>query len=246
MHRFFCEFRNISLNEIQILDKDEVRHIVSSLRLKINDKVVAIDGHGNEFSCEISYLDKKKVELKILEKKSIQKEDLYPQITVACAIPKKSKIDFIVEKLVELGASRIILLKTERTEIILKDADKKIERLLGVAKASLKQSGNLFLPEINYLSFKQLIKFRNEAGFDLALIPNLVNKPIALKDVLKKDKVKKVLIAIGPEGDFSKEELGIAIEAGFVPISLGSSVLKVDTAAISAVAFIKLSLEDAR
>jgi len=242
MHRFFCSPQNISSQKIIISDKNELHHIRDVLRLKDKDKVVVLDGQGSKFICQIDYLDKKHTKLDIIEKHSYDKESLHPRITIACALPKKSKIDFIVEKLTEIGVERIILLKTERTEVDFKDYDKKLEKLKKIAESALKQSGNVFLPKIDILNFEELLKIRYEEGFSLALIPNLEYNTQNIKSVLKKISGNNILVAIGPEGDFSKNEIKLAKEAGFVAVSLGDTILKVDTAAIITVSFIKLYL----
>jgi 16S rRNA (uracil1498-N3)-methyltransferase len=240
MHRFFCDSQNITSQHIQILDKDEWHHLKNVLCLKINEKVAVIDGKGREFICSINNIGKDFVKLNIIEKREIEKEKQALRLTVACALPKKSKIDFIVEKLTEIGVEKIILLKTERTEVNLKDILKKISKLKNIAKSALKQSGNLFMPEIEFLEFSGLLKFKMNDDFDIALIPNLSDSSLSLKEALEKILAKKILLAIGPEGDFSQNELRLAKEAGFTSVSLGANVLRVDTAALVSAGFIKL------
>jgi 16S rRNA (uracil1498-N3)-methyltransferase len=243
MHRFFCNPQNIFSNEIKIQDDNELRHIRNALRLKEKDEVVVLDGCGNKFICRINQLERHCAKLEIIEKKTHKKEMLDVELTIACAVPKKSKVDFIVEKLTEIGVDRIILLKTERTEVDLKDSLKKLVKLQRIAEASLKQSGNLFLPQIEYLNFKQLLELKHKEKFDLAMIPNLGNKEEGLGKILSNVTGRNILVAIGPEGDFSQKEINSAKEAGFVSASLGNTVLKVDTAAIVAAGFIKLYFE---
>ncbi|MDD5005958.1 MAG: RsmE family RNA methyltransferase [Candidatus Omnitrophica bacterium] len=240
MRRFFCNPQHINSHQINILDKDELHHLKDVLRLKNQDKVTVIDGNGTELICEISHLGKHGAKLNILERHTYKKEELPLRLTVACAVPKKSKIDFIVEKLTEIGTEKIILLKTERTEVNLKDYSRKLVRFKKIAESSLKQSGNLFLPQIDFLNFEGLMRLKLDGDFDLAVIPNLAGSTQNLKDVLEKKPAKNILVAIGPEGDFSKEEIDSAQQAGFISVSLGDSVLKVDTAAIVAAGFIKL------
>ncbi len=253
MYRFYCSPQNISSRQIDILDKNELHHLRDVLRLKYQDKVVVLDGNGREFVCEIKHIDKNCAKLDIIERHTFKRDF---KLTVACALPKKSKIDFIVEKLTEIGVDKIILLKTERTEVNLKDSTRKIARLTKIAESALKQSGNLFLPQISFLNFKGLLKLKKDAGYDastplsinpewsrridLAIIPNLTSDTQNIKDVLEKKSAKNILVAVGPEGDFSENEIGLAKQAGFVSVSLGSAVLKVDTAAIVAAGFIKL------
>lgn len=239
MDRFICQLQDITPQHIKILDKSELHHLKDVLRLKYQDKVVVLDGNGREFVCEIKHLDKNCAKLDIIERHTFKRDF---KLTVACALPKKSKIDFIVEKLTEIGVDKIILLKTERTEVDLKDSTKKLARLTKIAESALKQSGNLFLPQISFLNFKDLLMLKQDGNYGLAIIPNLVCDTQNIKDVLEKKSAKNILVAVGPEGDFSENEIGLAKQAGFVSVSLGSAVLKVDTAAIVVAGFIKLFL----
>ncbi|MDD5356152.1 MAG: RsmE family RNA methyltransferase [Candidatus Omnitrophica bacterium] len=240
MRRFICQPQDITPQHIKISDKDELHHLKNVLRLKIKDKIIAMDGKGREFICELEQFDKKQAKLRIVKEHCLDKDKIFPKLSVACALPKGPKVDFIVEKLTEIGAERIILLKTQRTEVIWKDYFKKLERLKKISEAALKQSGNLFLPEILLLDFKGLLEFKGKNGFDLALIPNLTDDARNIKEVLENSQAKNILAAIGPEGDFSAEEIGLAEKAGFVSVRLTDSVLKVDTAAIAVASFIKI------
>ncbi len=244
MHRFFCSPKNITSHEIQIMDTEELHHMKNVMRLKNKDKIVVLDGQGAKFVCEIKQLDKKAAKLEIIEKHICKRSEGYLNITVACALLKKSKIDFIVEKLTEIGVDRIILLNTERTEVKFKDSPKKLEKLNRVCESALKQSGNLFLPKLEYFDFSELIEFKKSEKFDLAIMPNLEESSQNIKEITSGLCAKNILIAIGPEGDFSKKEIEIAKKAGFVSVSLGKNVLKVDTAAIVAAGFLKLQSKD--
>lgn len=244
MHRFFCSPQNITSQEITILDKDELHHIKDVLRLKSQDKIIVIDGEGREFTAQILKIDKSQSTLKIINKRIYDKRDLSLSLTVACALPKKSKINFIVEKLTELGVEKIILLSTERTQIKLKQISDKIDKLKRVSIEALKQSQAKFLPKIEFMKFADLLKIKGD--FDLALLPNLGKGTVSFRSVLDKFTKKNILVAVGPEGDFSKNEIGLAKQAGFIPVSLGDTILKVDTAAIVVAGFIKLYLCDSK
>jgi len=240
MHRFICQPQDITQHCIKISDKDELHHLKDVLRLKIKDRAIAMDGKGREFVCELEQFDKKQANLKIVEEHCFNRKKTPTKLSVACALPKGSKMDFIVEKLTEIGVENIILLKTQRTEVVWKDYSKKIERLKKISRSALKQSGNLFLPEIFFLDFKGLLEFKNKNGFDLALMPNLCGGALNIKDILENSQAKNILAAIGPEGDFSPQEINLAKKSGFISTKLTDSVLRVDTAAIVAAGFIKL------
>ena len=238
MYRFFCNPKDIKDNIIVIKDKKELHHIIDVLRFKIDDRITVLDGEGGKYFTKIIELDKKHAKLEVFDRSIYKRGDLHTKLTVACAWVHKDKISCIVQKLTELAVDRIILINTERTKIKPKDTDKKIEKLKKISKEALKQSGSQFLPEIEYMKFPELLKISNQ--FDLALIPNLNEHSVSIRVILNKFLRGNILVAIGPEGDFSDKEIKQAENTGFVSVTLGDTVLKVDTAAIVVAGFVRL------
>lgn len=242
MHRFYCPSQNISTDKIIISDKFSVHHLRDALRLKVGDEIIVFDDKGNEYSSIIEKLLSKTVMLEIKDKhKFIPASKL--QITVACAIPKKSKMDDIIDKLTQLGVNRIIPLLTERV-IVKLDKDKEVSRLARwrrIALSSAKQSQRNQLPIINSIrNIKEVLSDKLLKDFDLKLIPTLTGNRKPLKEIICKSKPKNILVLIGPEGDFTSAEIVLAIKAGCIPVSLGDLVLRVETAAIAVTSFIRL------
>lgn len=243
MHKFFCRSQDILGDKIVIADKEQVHHIKNVLRLKPGKKAGAFDEKGNEYNCEIREV-KDEVSFKIknivLPGKSGQKI----RLTVACAIPKKAKLGEIIDKLVQLGVERIIPLKTERV-IVKLDGEQEVLRLARWKKIALsasKQSKRNDLAVIEQVQSLQEVISRS-SGFSLKLIPHLEGARESLKAILDKsagEAPANILLLIGPEGDFSQKEVHLAVSSGFIPVSLGDLVLRVDTAAIAAAAFIRL------
>lgn len=246
MHRFFYPSRNIVNGKIIISDKEEAHHIKDVLRLKLKDEVIAFDEHANEYLCAIERISQHVV-LGIKSGILPSNKDKGVKITIACAIPKKAKMDDIVDKLTQLGVARIIPLLTERVVVKL-DKHKKalrFERWKKIALSALKQSGRKTLPVIEPVTgIKELLS--KAENYDLKLIPNLSGERQALREILGKKEAKNILALIGPEGDFTAEEVNLAQKAGFLPVTLGDIVLRVDTAAISIASFIKLFYEKDR
>jgi len=243
MHRFFAPTLNILADKIIIDDKKEMHHLKNVLRLKEGERVEVFDENGNEYACVITGL-KDKIQLEIKDKISSAKIDDKIELSVACAIPKKAKIDEIIDKLVQLGVARIIPLETERV-IVKLDKHKeglRLERWKKIALAASKQSKRSGLAVIEPVrTFTEIIA--RSCAFDLKLIPHLAGKRKGIRDVLDKfirNKKLSIIVLIGPEGDFSAQEVRLAIAAGFIPVSLGDAVLRVDTAAIALASFIKL------
>jgi 16S rRNA (uracil1498-N3)-methyltransferase len=244
MNRFFCPLANISGDRIIIGDREQAHHIRNVLRLQKGEKAAVFDEKGNEYHCVISGLGDK-IQLEIKNKVLSGRQEAEVALTVACAIPKKAKMDDIIDKLVQLGAQRIIPLKTEHT-IVKLDKHKEALRLMRWKKISLsasKQSQRNNLAMIGpVMSFKEALAF--SSGFDLKLIPHLSGARQGLKEILKQTKARNILVLIGPEGDFSEREIQSALDSGFIPVTLGDLVLRVDTAAIAVASFIELYAHD--
>ena len=166
------------------------------------------------------------------------------RVILACAIPKKAKFEFIVEKCTELGVDEIIPMCTKRTEFRGDDerVGKKANRYKTVAVNAAKQSKRSTIPTIHPVTkFDEVLSNfpPNTVSFIPCLIPDAKN----LIETFKiNTETQNVIFFIGPEGDFTPDEIAKAIKAGCVPVSLGATVLKVDTASICVVALTNLLL----
>ena len=232
MNRFYCSFLDVQHDKIIISDLGQVHHLKDVLRFKAGDTAVIFDNKGNEYSVELDKISEKQAEFRVQEKKSRGNSDK-PRISIACAIPKKSKIDDIIDKLTQLGVDRIIPLITERV-IVKIDQAKSLQRQQRWEKIVLsasKQSQRNTVPMVDPVTeLSQLIRRSQE--FDLKLIPNLIGERQTLKEALAGKKPKNTLVLIGPEGDFTPEETAAAIKSGFIPITFGDSVFRVETACL--------------
>lgn len=164
-----------------------------------------------------------------------------PNLTIACAIPKNARFDDIVDKLTQLGVGRIIPLVTER--VVVKFDRKKEEARIGrwrkIAELASQQSQRNYIPVIApVMDFKELLALAGD--FDLKLIPTLSGQRKSLREIFSLSvPMSNILVLIGPEGDFSGEEVAAAKKSGFIPITLGPLVLRVDTAAIAIASFLR-------
>jgi len=241
MPRFFSPKLDKDQKNISLLDKDEIHHLVDVLRLKVGNEVTIFNGEGLEARTIISSISHKEAIFEVIS--FYEKARTYPLLVLACAIPKRSKFETIIEKCTELGIDEIIPLKTQRTEIA-KTAEnlaRRHHRYEDVAINACKQSQRFFLPKVHPVTkFDQALAgiFQN----DLALIGSLKDPTQRLCDLTQGQLQAKnrILIFIGPEGDFTDEEIHHAIGQGCIPITLGSNVLKVETAAIATVAYLSL------
>jgi 16S rRNA (uracil1498-N3)-methyltransferase len=239
MHRFYLPDINIAQNKIIINDKDAAHHIKNVLRLKEKDKICIFDGKGNEYDCAIDKIAGKIV-LEIKQRRWFSPKNEQSKIAIACAIPKHSKMDDIVDKLTQLGVDRIIPLETERVVVRL-DKQKKVLRQKRWEKIVLnasQQSQRKSMPIIDAIKdIKEVLL--HSGGYDLKIMPTLIGERQSLKEVLSGAKPKNILALIGPEGDFTEEEVEMAKKVGFIPVTLGNLVLRVETAAIAVASFIR-------
>jgi len=242
MNRFIVDKVEAKDKVIILNDPAQLHHLRDVLRIKPLEKVGIFDNSGNEYICVLLEAGAGAARLEIKERKAAS--DPGVSLTIACAIPKKVKMGDIVDKLTQLGVECIIPLETERV-IVRLDKQKKIERLQRwekIALSAAKQSQRSRLAQIKPISvLKDVLSSGDE--FDLKLIPTLEGRRKTLKEVFSQEckKIRKVIVLIGPEGDFSRAEVALAKKSGFLPVSLGRQVLRVDTAAIAAASFIKLN-----
>ncbi|MFA6078339.1 MAG: 16S rRNA (uracil(1498)-N(3))-methyltransferase [Candidatus Omnitrophota bacterium] len=235
MSRFYVPKESIEGRRIVIHGK-EAHHILDVMRLKVMDKVVTFDGTGKEYSGIIREADARSLVVEITDTRMLL-SDKKVSITLIQAIPKKEKMDYIIEKGTELGVDVIMPVISERT-IVDWDEKKKassVDRWKRIALEASKQCGRADIPEIGAIrKFSDAIT--RSGSFDLAMIAALSEGAVSLKDALADFGSGKAVIAIGPEGDFVPSEIRSAKDAGFKLINLGARVLKSDTAGLAVLA----------
>lgn len=239
MSHFFAPPQNVQRDKI-FIEGGEAHHLLQVMRLKLGDEVTIFDGQGNEYQGVIIEQGKRGAIVKILDKKQMESEK-GPNITLAQAIPARGKMDYLVEKTTELGIDRIIPLETERSVVKMSKAKTEVarQRWERIAISASKQCGRLRLPVISQITqFPQVLEKVSE--FDLILFPCLSAEARPLKKILRdKNKPKNILVFIGPEGDFSPEEISQAKLSGCHLARLGSNILKSDTAALMVLSVLK-------
>ncbi len=240
MPKFFVSKQQIA-NQITILDED-AKHIKTVLRAKPGEEMTVCDGEGTDYFCKINAVAEKEILLDILEKKPCQTEPAV-KITLFQGLPKADKMDMIIQKCVELGIDSIVPVVTERTIVKLdKKEPKKIQRWQKIAESAAKQSGRGKIPCIeNVLSFSQAIE--ESKKLCSAVIPYEKELQRGIKEFVKTFSGDTLGIFIGPEGGFSLEEIQQAQKEGILPITLGKTILRTETAAIAATAILLHELE---
>ena len=212
------------ISNIYQLNEQESKHCIRVLRLKKGDGLFLTDGRGNLFETRLIEDGIRKCMVEIIDKKSeFGKRNYNVHLAVA---PTKNinRFEWFLEKVVEIGVDEITPMICEHSERRIV----KTERLEKIVVAALKQSLKAYLPKLNETkTFDELINVNQDCEKYIAFCDG---NPALLKDVYRKG--KDVLIMIGPEGDFSKTEVEMAESKGFIPVSLGKSRLRTETAAI--------------
>jgi 16S rRNA (uracil1498-N3)-methyltransferase len=230
MHLFYTP--DISLPEYT-LNEEESKHCIRVLRLSIGDKVVLLDGKGGWYEGEIISDHPKRCEIKITsEQKEVGKPSYHLHIGIA---PTKNmdRLEWFAEKATEIGIGSIALLHCQNSE---RDVVK-TERLEKVLVSAMKQSMNAYLPQVNEMTdFKKFITTSKAFSGQKFIAHCYEAVTSANKPHLKKvyNPSTDAMILIGPEGDFSIDEVKYALENGFQEISLGTSRLRTETAALTA------------
>lgn len=231
MRRFYTPKENFSNSEVK-LDTEETRHLRDVLRLHIGDEVRVFDGEGKEFLCRIEKINKKESNLKVIQEISSLSPESKLNLTLAVALLKGEKFELVIQKAVELGITKLVPIITKRTDVRLKDSDKKIERWRRIILESSKQCGRAKLLEISTaIEFTDFINDFDEGG---VLFSERFGKGFS---EIKSSKALSIII--GPEGGWDDSELELAKEKGIQIITLGGRILRAETAAIAIPALIQ-------
>ncbi len=243
MNRFFVEKDKIMENKILITDKEDIKHMNNVLRLKPNDLIEVSDGEKYEYLAQIMKVSKANVECNIIESSVFTREPLR-KVYLYQGIPKQSKMEFIIQKCVELGIYEVIPVFTERTVIQDKgNFPKKIERWQKISEEAAKQSKRGIIPRVkDAMDFDNMLNNLNHVDLILFLYEN--EEKTSIKEVLRSwKKNERIALIIGPEGGFSGEEAEKIIKLGAQSASLGKRILRTETAGAVALAITLYELE---
>ncbi len=237
MQRYFAQ---VNQNKV-LLTEDDVNHVIHVMRNKVGDEIEVVF-NNKLFLCEINSIKP----LDIVVIKELSSNNNTKDITLFYALAKGEKISFVIQKATELGAKNIILFASKRCVVKLDNDDfnKKLPRYIKIAKEASEQSLRLDIPNIvgvypinklpkEYLTGNLYVAYEKEAGSTSSFYDELLN--------VKKD--EPIGIAIGPEGGFEPSEIETLNALGFKNVSLGSRILRTETAAVYALSVIGFMLE---
>ena len=198
--------------------------------MKKGDEVTLCDGEGNFYEARLTDFNEKSVEAEIL---SVRRAETEPRVKLSIfqGVPKNPKLETIVQKLTEIGATAVVPMDTQRAVAKL-DKSAKVERLRKIAREAAKQSKRGIIPTVSdTMSFKDAIK--EAAKADLMIIAYEEEHETSLKSALQGKTPESVSVLIGPEGGFEKEEVEKAVALGAVSVTLGKRILRTETAPIA-------------
>ncbi|MEI8215725.1 MAG: RsmE family RNA methyltransferase [Eubacteriales bacterium] len=252
MNRFFVSPSDIIGNSISITKKDDIKHIVKALRLSLKDTLEISDSLEYEYIGEIDFISQDRISLLILEKNKFLREPIN-KLDLFQGMPKAGKMEYIVQKTVEIGVNRIIPVFTERSiPLEKKNSNNKVERWQKISDEAAKQCKRGLIPTIGEpLHFNAMLDLLK--SYDFVIFPYENEKGATMKDALRdisanrlqaeKKSSGRYAIIIGPEGGFSNYEAEALANIGAYSVSLGKTILRTETAGAVAIAMIMYELE---
>ena len=223
-HRFFLS--QTPTEDTARLEGDEARHLARVMRAKTGDTVELFDGQGTSWTATVQAIQRNHVSLRLDQKQS-ETISNKPNITLAVALPKGDRQKWLIEKITELGTDSLVPLTTTRS--VAEPTTAAISRLQRGVIESCKQSGRNRLLEITQPQSLHNLLTTSSASLRILACPD----GTPMQSILLKP-IDNILIAIGPEGGFTDEEIKTANASGFAQMSLCQNILRIETAAIAA------------
>lgn len=245
MYHFFAKKENIFENYI-LIDGDDVKHLRNVLRIRPGERIIMSSGENIDYYCVVSDIEEDRI---IASIESVDKEgrELPVRIYLFQGLPKGDKMEFIIQKAVELGAYEIIPVAMKRSVVKLdsKKSESKVKRWNLIAESAAKQSKRSVLPLVNdVMTFKQAAEYAKK--LDIVLMPyECADGMQSTKELINSIKPgQSVGIFIGPEGGFDGEELTAAHDNKFSIITLGKRILRTETAGMMLLSVLMYNLEE--
>lgn len=223
----------------------DVKHIRNVLRMKLGEQIGIRDGISHNYICSITEIGTEEICARILSEEE-EGSELPARIYLFQGLPKGDKMDWIIQKTVELGVYQIIPVATRRAVVKLdaKKAEAKVKRWNAVAESAAKQSGRMVIPKVSgVMGFSEACAMAGQ--LDCGLIPYELARDMAkTREIISRLRPgMQVGIFIGPEGGFDVEEVAEAKAAGMCPVTLGRRILRTETAGMTALSVLMFHLE---
>ncbi|MEY3933058.1 16S rRNA (uracil(1498)-N(3))-methyltransferase [Candidatus Methylopumilus universalis] len=234
----FYHSENLELKHVVELIVQTHIHATKVLRLKVGDQFALFNGDGYDYVAKVIELSKHKTSVEIIDRYEVNHESPL-KITLAQGLAAGDKMDWIIQKAVELGIQSIQPLLTERSIVKLdrERADKKLEHWRTVAISACEQTGRSIIPDIlSPIHLVQWLSNQNQTANSLKLILT----PAKAQNINHLEKPSSpVVFMVGPEGGFSEKEMNLALSSSFVPVNFGKRVLRTETASVVALSIMQ-------
>ena len=245
MYRFYVSADQLAEKEVFISGGD-VNHIKNVLRLEVGDWIVACDGNGTDYVSRIQSICSDEVVASI-EKVQPTGTELPVRITLFQGMPKKDKLELIIQKAVELGACEIVPVMTKRTVVKLseeKKINKRLERWQSIAYAAAKQCDRGIIPTVHKpVSYEDALAMADQLDYNVIPYELQTGMEEARKIVYQACKQRSLGIFIGPEGGFEPEEVERAMTRNIHPMTLGKRILRTETAGMALLSILMFQMQ---
>ena len=247
MRRFFVDPKNIN-GPVAVITGQEARHISNVLRLAVGTKVILFDGSGSYYEAVLSRISPGKSEAKIVSIMPYIEDAgaLQPALHLGIGLLKGKKMDLVIQKITELGVASLLPF-VSRYCVAKEQSGNRISRWEKIALEACKQCNRPKPPEISPIrNLDEIIADSQKTAYDLRLILWENNEgQKSLRDIFAPlQKVRSVMVLIGPEGGFTADEVKFAVDNGYEPVTMGSRILRAETAVIAAVSIIQHELDN--
>ena len=242
MYKFFVENNQINGNLITITGED-YNHIANVLRMKKEEKILISNKQTSEtYTCYINQINKNDIICTIIEKND-KSTEMNIKVDVYQGLPKADKMEYIIQKSVELGVNKIIPINMKYCIAKIKDEEKKNIRWNKISEVAAKQSKRNIIPKVE-MSIDINKAWKKKKKYDLVLVAYENEENTTIKEVLQNDKeVKSIAVIIGPEGGISNDEIEKLKEIGAKIVTLGKRILRTETASIVLLSMITYEYE---
>lgn len=245
MYRFYVSADQLAEKEVFISGGD-INHIKNVLRLEVGDWIVACDGNGTDYVSRIQSICSDEVVASI-EKVQPTGTELPVRITLFQGMPKKDKLELIIQKAVELGACEIVPVMTKRTVVKLseeKKINKRLERWQSIAYAAAKQCDRGIIPTVHKpVSYEEALAMADQLDYNVIPYELQTGMEEARKIVDQACKQRSLGIFIGPEGGFEPEEVERAMTRNIHPMTLGKRILRTETAGMALLSILMFQMQ---
>lgn len=239
VRRFFVE-PEVLRESCALLSSELSRHIATVLRLKTGETLLLADGCGHEAIATIKAIEIEGIVVTLQPCYSLPAAEETLPVTLCQGLPKGEKLDLILQKATELGVSRIVPFAAERSVVRLAGdrLSKRVSRWQKIAQEAARQSERLSVPSVGFYDNLAALLTKEEGALKLLLWEG--EKEQGLRELLdRSEKPASVAIVIGPEGGLSGAEAAEAVEAGYIPVSLGGRILRTETAGLAVVSILQ-------